>query len=378
MPSRSWASALVAAIAAGAWLIGCADGDSQPPDDASLSVYVSLPTAGPAARDGRDAADGARLALADAGDQAGGFAVRAVFLESTVGEGAGAHWSPARSAENARRATQDSTAVAYLGDFESGATRASLPVTNEARMLQVSPASGAVDLVAPFRGSDDVPPVQPSGERSFGRVIGADDLQAENAASWAQEIGWRRVGILAERGPFARTLADAFREEAGELGLAVARGGADRTYLAGGPEAAAPDSAERELLGSDALLAPYARRPLPAPALATSAALDPAQLPAAGRRLVGRFRETYGRRPGRYAAYGYEAMAVILDSIERSSDPADRTAAVDAFFATENRDSVLGTYSISELGETTLDAMTGYALDPERAPRPAIELPAPG
>jgi branched-chain amino acid transport system substrate-binding protein len=33
---------------------------------------------------------------------------------------------------------------------------------------------------------------------------------------------------------------------------------------------------------------------------------------------------------------------------------------IDAFFATADRDSVLGTYSIDEAGDTTLDAIGGY------------------
>ena len=74
-------------------------------------------------------------------------------------------------------------------------------------------------------------------------------------------------------------------------------------------------------------------------------------------------RKRYGREPGRYAAYGYEAMAVVLDSIRRAGDQGDdRDAVVDAFFDTQDRDSVLGTYSIDEVGDTTLGRLAGYRL----------------
>ena len=36
---------------------------------------------------------------------------------------------------------------------------------------------------------------------------------------------------------------------------------------------------------------------------------------------------------------------------------------IDAFFATADRDSILGTYSIDEIGDTTLDRMTGYRFE---------------
>ena len=48
-------------------------------------------------------------------------------------------------------------------------------------------------------------------------------------------------------------------------------------------------------------------------------------------------------------------MAVVLDAIKRAGDKGnDRQAVIDAFFATKDRDSVLGTYSIDENGDTTL------------------------
>jgi hypothetical protein len=48
--------------------------------------------------------------------------------------------------------------------------------------------------------------------------------------------------------------------------------------------------------------------------------------------------------------FGYEAMAVILNSIERAEDPLDRADVVAAFLATTDRDGELGTYSIGTDG----------------------------
>ena len=369
MLSRSWVrraprSVSLAAALAVVTLAGCGDDGGGLGDDAVLRVYVSLPLRGDVGMDGRDAADGARLALADAGGEAGGVRVEATFLDDTQGSGTDARWSPAQAAENARSAIQDSTTIAYLGDFESGATRASLPIINQARLLQVSPASGAVDLVAPELGSDDVADVQSTGARTFGRVIPADDAQAAAAADWVSQLGATRVAIDSDHTAFGRTLADAFR-------LAFGPGASDTSsrpelvYLAGRPTL----GGNREM-GSDAYLLPPGQH---VPELVTSAALDPSQLAPSGKQFVSDFTAEYGRSPGRYAAYGYEAMAVILDSIDRAADPGDRPAVIDAFFDTTDRESILGTYSIDELGDTTLDRMTGYELEGTRL-RPAAEL----
>ena len=75
------------------------------------------------------------------------------------------------------------------------------------------------------------------------------------------------------------------------------------------------------------------------------------------------FEAAYDRAPGRYAAYGYEAMAVVLDSVGRADDPTDRGDVVDAFFDTGDRESILGTYSIDGVGDTTLRRLGAYRID---------------
>lgn len=431
MRSRSWASgptsargtALAALGVLGGLLAGgCTSGSTELGTDAELTVYVSSPTSGPNAADGRDVVNGARMALADAGAEAGGIAVRLKALDSAPGS------LPVRAAANARTAIHDSAAIAYLGDFEPGATRASLPITNQARMLQVSAASTAGDLVAPFLGSDDVPEAQPSGERTFARVIPSDEAQVAALVAAAAERGAASMAIVRDRTPFGAAVADA-AEAAATGRIEVSRAGtlppalsdpdrsaidhvqafrrlghrldrepqADALFYAGYPALgadelilSAADLNARFALGSDALLdaALLARTPAAAltdlavsgpgapDLLVSSSALHPAQLPPAGRDFAARFRAEHGRRPGRYAAYGYEAMAAIVDAIDRAADPADRDAVVDAFFAISERESIIGTHSIDDLGETTLDRVGSYRLSGTRlAPARPLEVP---
>ncbi len=82
---------------------------------------------------------------------------------------------------------------------------------------------------------------------------------------------------------------------------------------------------------------------------------DPRALPPAGQEMLGRFREVQRREPGPWAAYGYEAMASVLAAIDRADDPLSRSSVIAAYFDGTERDSVLGEYSITEEGETTLD-----------------------
>ena len=68
-----------------------------------------------------------------------------------------------------------------------------------------------------------------------------------------------------------------------------------------------------------------------------------------------------GPNPDPYGIYGYEAMALALDAINRGGPT--REGAVRAFFATRDRDSVLGRYSIDENGDTTLTQYGVYRIE---------------
>ena len=266
---------LVPAIALIALLAGC--GAPEAEGDPELTIYVSAPLSGPAAADGQDAADGAKLALADAEGEAGGVAVSAEYLDA-----AGSNESrsdPASAGRNARAATEDSASIAYIGELDSATSRTSVPITNSAGILQVAPGSGATDLVVEETFDDSVPEdVQSTGERTFARVLPSDDDVAD------------------------------------ELGKGFISGPA-----------------------------------------------DPRDLPPEGQELLDRFQDEYGREPGPWAAYGYEAMASVLAAIDRSDDPLSRSAVVATYFDGTERDTVLGTYSITDLGETTLDELiAGY------------------
>jgi len=368
---RRMSGVVAAAAAAGALAAGCGGGGGDP----ELSIYLSSPLRGPLAADGRDVADGARLALADAGREAGGVDVRLRVLDDAGSGGSEA----ALAGANARRATEDSTAIAYLGELDSGTTRTSLPITNEAGLLQISPGASAVDLTREAPGSDQVPTeVQPSGTRTFGRVIPADTAQGAAAAGALERNGIRSVVALGGKGPYPASLLDGFESISGSPSVAPQgfQGGVDGIYVVAARPLASVlglNRGESRTIGADAQISgspPETK--LPAPSTLVSGPLAPSQLPAGD--FADRFRSAYGRAPGRFAAYGYEAMAVALDAIDRADDPLDRGSVVDAFFATADRDSILGPYSIDEAGDTTLrrvgayEAQRGGRLEP--APRP--------
>jgi branched-chain amino acid transport system substrate-binding protein len=346
-------------------LSGCGVGGTAK-IDAPVNVYISLPLTGPRAVGGRDAADAARLALEQAGGKAGSVQVRARYLDDAKGKA----WDPVAVGANARTAVQDSSAAGYIGELDSEPTRASVPITNDAGLVQVSPGAGAVDLTAPAAGYADSPDrYRPSGSPNFARTVPSDAVVADAAAEWASELGLSSVLAFAYASPFQKLMTGEFSSAATEHGVQVqiARaanvgGGADAVYSAGDPNAAGGQ-----------LLQPTGSPP--PPRLELSAELDPARLP--GREFAGQFEQAFHRPPGPYAAYGYEAMNLVLQAIREAGTDASsfRDSVRNNVFGAHRDRTVLGSYSITDDGDTTECAIQRYRV--ERTTRTPLAAPCP-
>jgi branched-chain amino acid transport system substrate-binding protein len=93
----------------------------------------------------------------------------------------------------------------------------------------------------------------------------------------------------------------------------------------------------------------------------TSVAQDTGQLPARGQRFVRDYRREFGTRPDPFAAYGYASMSLLLDAIRRAgSSGGDRERVIRELFETDDYDSVVGSFSIDDNGDTSLRQLAGY------------------
>ena len=361
----------------------------------TLTIYTSLPLQGPHKTQSESIVNAEKLALREAGGKAGQFKVNfASRDDATAGDSRAAGWNPDRTADNASKAAQDSRTIGYIGELDSGATAISVPITNEAGFVQISPAATAVGLTKLVTGADKGEPDKfyPSEERTFARIVPADDVQASAAVTWSKQMGVRKVLLVDDKSVEGRGIVDQFRSAAGRIGLdivdqagmdprsdnyrdlakEIAGKHPDLVYFGGGFESnavqfwkdlngAAPDL---RLMGPDRLLVPnfYARLGGAAGrTYLTSATQDPRQLPPRGRRFVRDYRKVFGERPDPYAAYGHTAMSLLLDVIRRSGKNASkRGEIVKQLFETRNFESVVGKFSIDQNGDTSLRKVAGY------------------
>jgi branched-chain amino acid transport system substrate-binding protein len=331
--------------------------------DGPVAVYVSLPLTGPRGPAGQDAADGARLALEEAGGRAGSIQVRAHFLDDAKGR----PWDPVAVGANARAAVQDSSAAAYIGELDSEPTRASAPITNQAGIVQVSPGAGAVDLTAPAAGYPDSPDrYRPSGDVNFARTVPGDDVVVEAAAAWTSELGVTTAAVASKDTPFTNLAASEFKSAAAIHGIQISPGKAGRLAVAPGGAVRAvyrPGTAGLVVYGKATQV------------LELSAELDPKRLP--DQEFETRFAQRFHRSPGPYAAYGYEAMALVLQGIRAAGTDAStfRDHVRGAVIGAHRDGTVLGSYSITSDGDTTECMIQRYRIQRAGGVVPGIAHP---
>lgn len=382
-------------VLAGAALVaGCgSEAGSGPRVSGTLTIYASHPMQGALRPNVVDLLRGAEMAIADRGGRVAGARVRFVKLDDSVATTGS--WDAGRVSANARRAIADPSAIAYLGEANSGATAVALPITNEAGLLQVSAGSTYGGLTRPDAvGPGEPEKYYPSGRRNFARIIPADHIQARAVVRYARALGARRVHVIHDREPYGRGLARNVERVAARSGLVVTgsdaidvraanfrglarrvlRARADAVFFGGSSQSRAAQvtrdvlslNPEAVLIGPDATgdsgFARAVGRRLEERVRITLPVLPPHALPRDGREFLARFERSHGKAPEPFAIYGYEAMGAILDAIERAGPEPTRAAVVRSFFETQDRRSALGRYSIDDFGDTTLGTYSGFAI----------------
>jgi branched-chain amino acid transport system substrate-binding protein len=396
-PVPRWLAAVSLAGALALGVGACGGGGDDGGDAAggagkTLTIYSSMPLQGAGGPQSRSVVNGMKLALEQNSNKAGQFPIKYVSLDNSTAQ-AGS-WTPEATSANARRAALDPGTAVYLGEFNSGAAVVSIPILNEAGVPMISPANTAVGLTTKDPGATAGEPEKyyGTGQRTYVRVVARDSIKGPAMVSVMKGDGCTKVQLTNDKEVYGAGLAQAIVIAAGKEGLDIisnaaidknapnyrslaqraASAGADCFAYSGVTQnnavqlfkdfaAALPDA---KLYGPDGTCESgfiNTRSGIPAGVAArykcTSPTLPKSELPPQGKKFFTAYAQKYGNTaPDPYAIYGYESMQLALDAIQRSKT-GEKADIVKALFATKDRDSALGTYSIDQNGDTSLTEM---------------------
>jgi branched-chain amino acid transport system substrate-binding protein len=371
----------------------------------TANLYSSLPLQG-ASKDQTGAmVKGIRLAIEEAGSKAGNTTIKYTSLDDSTAQAG--NWDPGQVAQNARKVAQDSKAVGYIGEFNSGASAISIPILNQGAIPQVSPANTYVGLTTNEPGSEKGEPDKyyPTGKRTYLRIVPRDAVQAAALLTVMKQDGCTKVAMANDKDTYGAGLARLVELQAKDVGVNIlGNEGIDKTasnfrslaskfkgegadcFLFSGVTANGAVQLYKDVgaaLPTAKLYGPDgncesgftnpSKKGIPK-ALGTRfkcsvATLNLESYPG-GKQFIEAYKGKYGNEtPDPYAIYGYEAAKLFIDTIKGLGDKGtDKAAVLEALFATKDRDSALGTYSFDQNGDTTLTDYGIYKVGPDGNP----------
>lgn len=395
MDRRKFLTSTAGVVGGGSVLAVLGSGGCKSKNGNVIKIVSSLPRTGSAEGQTTTIVNGIKLAIDEYPEIAG---MKIEYRDMDDATAQAGQWEAAKEADNAREAANDKNVVAFIGPYNSGAAKVSMPILNEAGLLQVSPACTWPGLTKKVPGDDKSgePEIyKKSGKLTFCRVCPTDFVQGPLSAVFAkQELKVGKVYILDDKELYGAGIAGLFKKKCEELGIQVmghqsidpkqpnfktllAQVAATKPQLlyfggtsqTGGPQIAKDLKAEPGLAGvpmmcpdgcyEDAFITGAGADVVNGRVYATIGGKDPSQLTGAGADFVKKYKEKFpGKNIEAYAVYGYEAAKVVLEAVKKVGSK-DRDAICKAALATKDFDKgALGKWSFDADGDTDLSVLT--------------------
>ena len=355
-----------------------------------IKIVSSLPRTGSAKQQTDTIVNGIKMALDEVGAKVGDFTIEYLDLDDATASAG--QWTAEAETANADQAVKDNDVMVYIGTYNSGAAKISMPILNRAQLLMVSPANTWPGLTKPGSGDPSEPDVyRPTGKITYVRVVPADDLQGSLAAEWANDMKLKKVYILDDNEVYGRGIANLFEERAGEIGLTVLghesidaksqefkslmisikAKNPDLIYFGGTTQSKGGQIAKDMVAAGltaklmvpdgcmeEAFITSAGAENLNDRCFVTFGGLPPEKLTGAGQVFVEKYEAKYKSKPEAYAIYGYEAAKVALEAIKRAGKK-DRAAITQAALGIKDFDGALGKWSVDANGDTTMKVLSG-------------------
>jgi branched-chain amino acid transport system substrate-binding protein len=358
-------------------------------DFKAVTVVVSVPLR---LSIGESIANSVKLAFEEVGYRANETQLSLRILDDGDENGA---WKVELEKANAEEAAADPSVVAYIGTYNSGAAKISMPILNRAGIIQISPANTWPGLTKPGFLPGEPGIFYPAGARHYVRVCPTDDLQGPAGALWAKKLGFSSVFVVDDGEAYGSGIGALFSSRAQESGLSVVGASTlqpspesvetvmqmikeaqpSLVYYAGITPNGGPDLLRRlreeeidiAFMGPDGILETdfinRAGKGVAEGVYATTVGVPTIALPGEKADL---FRTAYinrfGKEPEVFGAFAYTAAQVLLSAIQ-SVPRVDRFTILAQVKSTTDFDSMFGKFSFDQNGDTTITLMSGNIVE---------------
>jgi branched-chain amino acid transport system substrate-binding protein len=393
------------AAAAGGQPAACKD--KKGTSSTEIHVYSSLPRQGTNTEQTNTLVEQIKQVLD--GQKIGNFTIKYTDLDDSSAANNG-DWDGAVEQANANKVAADPDAMVYIGTYNSGAAKLSIPILNAACIVMISPANtypGLTKVVEGVTQPGEPDLYYPGGYRSYARPIATDDVQGAAGAEWAKTQGKTKAYVLDDTQLYGAGLAKAWAQHANKIGLEVVSpnktsegfdakatdygalaqkikaSGADVIYIGSitgqntgklwkDLRAGLPDIM---IMSGDGVFEKSWYEGAGASAngtFLTFGGLGPDQLTGAGKEWFDKYKADHnGDQPATYTAYGNAAATTALEGLKKAGTN-DRYEVLKAVMATKDLPTVLGNLTFDANGDAIGGSISGYKV--ETSWPPAFQL----
>ena len=358
----------------------------NPQPKETIKIVTSFPMRGMMA--GQNIVNAIKLAMEEVNYDVAGYKIELVVKDDGDENG---KWEPSIEEDIAKKAVADPDVMIYLGTYNSGAAKISIPINNEGGLVQISPVNTWPGLTKPGFLPGEPGIFYPTGVRNFFRVCPTDALQGPAGAGWAKELGFNKIYIFDDGEAYGKGIADLFEQKALELGMTIVghqtitkdnatlqypekleeikNQNLDLIYFGGttvngaiplimgikefdiktkmmGPDGIMEQAFINE--GGNATEGVYV----------TVVGIPPSALTGSGKEFVERYKARYNKDPGPVSAFGYEVAKVALLAIQKAGKK-NRAKILEAVSKIKDYDGLFGKWSFDQNGDTTLTTISG-------------------
>jgi len=362
-----------------------------------IHVYSSLPLEGTSLEQTSVMVNEIKSVLD--GQKVGNFTIKYTSLDD-ASPAKGGDWDGTVEQSNANKAADDADAMVYIGTYNSGAAKLSIPILNGACLVMFSPANsypGLTKAVDGVTAPGEPDSYYPNGYRNYARDINTDDAQGGASSEWAFAQGSKVAYVIDDGQTYGSGIGKAWAKHFAKIGgKVVSTNGSSESYDPKATDYAAlaqkikASGADTLFIGAitgqgTAKLWKDIRAVNPdikiyAPdgvnekswfdgtgsagvgTYLTFGGVDISQLTGSGKDWATAFQTANGKQPPFYAAYAHAAAEIVLAALKSVQTPNDRWAVLQAVMATNGVDTVIGKFSLNAQGDPQGGVISSYLM----------------